>query len=83
MQSFEKMQDAVRVARQVLAGEIDPNLGCGLIAAIGEKIHHPTALMGFALISHEQYGHEGLGITAESCVPEILEACRELVAAQV
>lgn len=83
MQNFDTMQDAVRVARQVLAGEMDPNLGCGLIAAIGEKINFPSALLSFTLLGHEQYGHEGLGITAESCVPEILEACRELVAAQV
>ena len=30
MQSFQTMQDAVRVAKQVLAGEVAPNLGCGL-----------------------------------------------------
>ena len=83
MQNFETMQDAVRVAEQVLAGEIDPNLGCGLIAAIGEKNNHPSSLLGFTLLSHEQHGHEGSGITAESCIPEILEACREFLSAQV
>ena len=76
------MDDALRVARQVLAGEIDPNLGCGLIAGIGEKLRFPDALDTFLLLGHEQYGHEGLGITAESCVPDILEACRALLAAQ-
>lgn len=76
------MDDALRVARQVLAGEVDPNLGCGLIASIGEKLRLPDALGAFLLLGHEQYGHEGLGITAESCVPDILEACRELLAAQ-
>jgi hypothetical protein len=79
MQTFESMDDAVRVAREVLAGKMDPNLGCGLIA---EKINFPSSLSIFLLLGHEQYGHEDLGITAESCVPEILEACRELVAAQ-
>jgi hypothetical protein len=83
MQNFETMQDAVTVARQVLAGEIDPNLGCGLIAEIGEKNNHARPLLAFTLLSHEQHGHEGLGITPESCVPDILEACGELVAAQV
>ena len=65
MQNFETMQDAVTIARKVLAGEIDPNLGCGLIAAIGEKINHPSVLLALTLLSHEQYGHEGLGITPE------------------
>jgi len=83
MQNFETMHDAVRVARQVLSRDMDANLGCGLIAAIAEKINYPTVLLGFTLLSHEQYGHERLGTTAESCVPDILEACRELVAAQV
>ncbi|WP_166213190.1 hypothetical protein [Cognatiluteimonas telluris] len=82
MQTFESINDAVRVARQVLAGEIDPNLGCGLIAGIAEKINFPSSLSTFLLLGHEQYGHEDLGINAESCVPEIMEACRELVAAQ-
>lgn len=31
------MDDALRVTRQVLAGEIDPNLENGLIAGIGER----------------------------------------------
>jgi hypothetical protein len=82
MHEFESMNDAVRVARRVLAGKIDPNLGCGLIAGIGEKLGHPSELAVFMLLGHEQYGHEGLGITAESCVADILEACRELLAAQ-
>lgn len=59
------MEDAVRVAKQILAGEMEPNLGCGLIAAISEKINHPSAFLGFTLLAHEQYGHEGLGITSE------------------
>jgi hypothetical protein len=81
MQTFESMDDAIRVAQQVLAGEVDPNLGCGLIAGIADKINFPSTLSIFLLLGHEQYDHEGLGINAESCVPEILEACRELIAA--
>ena len=79
MQNFESMEDAVRVASEVLAGDMDPNLGCGLIAGIGRKLKYPSELAAFLLLDHEQYGHEGLGITAESCVPAILEACRELL----
>jgi len=82
MQTFESIDDAVALARQVLAGALDPNLGCGLIASIGEKANHPKELQAFILLSHEQYRHEALGITAESCVPDILGACRELVATQ-
>ncbi|MDR1888654.1 MAG: hypothetical protein LBQ81_04655 [Zoogloeaceae bacterium] len=82
MHNLESMNDAVRVAQQILAGKIDPNLGCGLIANIGEKLNYPSELAVFMLLGHEQYGHEGLGITAESCVPNILDACRELLAAQ-
>lgn len=76
------MDEAVRLARQILAGEVEPNLGCDLMAAIVKKNNYPTELLQFMALSHEQHGHEELGITAESCVPGILEACRELVAAQ-
>ena len=76
------MEDARRVATQILGGDVDPNLGCGLIAGIGEKLDYPNQLGMFLLLGHEQHGHEGLGITAESRVPAILAACRELLAAQ-
>jgi len=82
MESFESLQDAVRVATQVLAGEMDPNHGCGLIEGIAHKLGYPDELDTFSLLGHDQLGHESLGITAESCVPEILAACRELVARQ-
>jgi hypothetical protein len=38
--------------------------------------------MLFVLLAHEQYDHEHLGMTAESLRPEIIEACRELLAGQ-
>ncbi|MGO4551880.1 hypothetical protein AB4059_12340 [Lysobacter sp. 2RAF19] len=74
------MEDAVRIAGQILAGVMEPNLGCGLIAGIGQKLGLPPELDKFMVLDHEQHGHEGLGMTAESCVPQILEACRELTA---
>lgn len=80
MQNFESIEDAHRIASRILAGTIDPNLGCGLIAAIGEKLGCPETLAAFLLLGHEQYGHEQVGITAGSCVADILEACRELLA---
>jgi len=76
------MQDAVRVAGQVLAGSMDPYLGCGLIGGIGEKLNHMAILADFVHLAHLQEGHEHLGFTKESCLPEIMAACRELVAVQ-
>ena len=82
MESFETMRDACRVAREVLTGAIDPHLGCGLIGGIGEKLNHHPSLMEFIHIAHllEGPGHEGF--TKESLLPDIMVACRELVAAQ-
>jgi hypothetical protein len=79
MQSLETMADARVVATRVLAGDIDPNHGCNMIAAVGENLGLPKELGMFALLAHEQSGHESLGMTAESCVPDILAACRELL----
>lgn len=82
MHIFETMEDAVRVARDVVAGRMDPHLGCGLIGAIGEKLNHYLALMEFIHIAHllEGPGHEGF--TKELLLPDIMVACRELVAVQ-
>ena len=61
MQNFETMEDACRVAREVVAGTMEPSLGCGLIGGIGEKLNHHPALMEFIHIAHllEGSGHEG------------------------
>jgi hypothetical protein len=82
MQNFETMEDARRVAREVLARTMDPHLGCGLIGGIGEKLNHHPALMEFIHIAHllEGPGHEGF--TKESLLPDIMVACRELAAVQ-
>jgi hypothetical protein len=61
MQYYEAMAEAVRIANQVLAGELDPNHGCSMIAGIGEDLDYPEALSAFFLLSHEQYDHEHLG----------------------
>ena len=68
-----------KLAAAVLAGEIAPNLGCGLIAEVAERLNHPSALLDLVHLAHLQDGHEGLGFTAEGCVPEILQACTALV----
>ena len=82
MQDFECIEDAMRVAKQALSGEIDLNLACGLIAGISRKLNHPRELDMFMLLNHEQSGHEGLDINAESCISDIQSACRQLLAMQ-
>jgi hypothetical protein len=37
MQSLETIEDAVRVANEIISGKMEPHLGCNLIAAVGEK----------------------------------------------
>jgi hypothetical protein len=82
MRSFESMDDALHVAKEILHGHLDSNLGCGLIAEIARKLNFPSNLEKFVLLAHEQTEHEHVGITAESCVPVILIACRELLTAE-
>ncbi|MBL0125304.1 MAG: hypothetical protein IPP88_22390, partial [Betaproteobacteria bacterium] len=72
MNTFQSMNEAVRVAKQILAGEIGPNIGCDIIYRIGKALDYPSELGAFSLLGHEQYDHEHIGITAESCVPDIL-----------
>ena len=82
MKNFDTMKDARRVAREVLAGNMDPHLGCGLIGAIGEKLNHHTDLMEFIHIAHLLEGPGHAGFTKESLLPDIMAACRELAAVQ-
>lgn len=63
MKSYETMEDARRVASEVLAGAMDPYLGCGLIGAIGGKLNHHADLMEFVHLAHLQEGHEHVGFT--------------------
>ena len=75
----DDLSKARKLAAAVLAGQIEPNLGCGLIAEVAERLSHPNALLDFAHLAHLQDGHEGLGFTADGCIPEILHACNVLV----
>ena len=80
---FESMDDAVRIARDVLSGSVDPYLGCGLIASIETKLNNPPVLQIFGLLDHEISGHEHVGFTKTSLLPGILEACRVLTASNL
>ena len=83
MKSYETVEDACSVAVAVLAGSTHSNTGSALIASIAAKLSYPPVLESFVVIAHEQKGHETFGITAESCIDEIVDACRQLIAAQV
>jgi hypothetical protein len=69
---------AVEIARQIAAGEIDPNAGCAEIGRINDALIWPEELGALGMLAHEQTGHEHLGITAENCVPDILTEARKL-----
>lgn len=78
MEKNEAIDRAVVIARQILNGDIQPNLGCSMISRVCEENNWPKELQIFALLAHEQDGHEHIGITKERTIPAIIEACREL-----
>lgn len=80
MPNYNSVEDALLVAKDILTGKVDPNLGCGLIAEVSRQLGSPHFLQQFSLLAHEQGGHAALGISARACVPEIMAACRELIA---
>jgi hypothetical protein len=81
MSHYEAVTDALRVARDIEAGAVDPHLGCERIALISRRNGSPALLSVFELLAHEQSGHEHVGITAESTLPGITDACRALLEA--
>ena len=67
-------------ARAVLDGTREPQLGCGLVAGIAARIDYPDVLLEFVHLAHllDEPGHPRF--TAADCLPDILAACRALVA---
>ena len=59
------------IAQQILDDEIQPNLGCAKIGEINHHLDWPEELSDFGMISYEQTGHENIGITSESVIPEV------------
>ena len=59
--------------------EIQPNLGCAKIGEINHHLDWPEELSDFGMISDEQTGHENIGITSDSIIPEIISAAKELM----
>ena len=74
------LNEAITIAREILSGQIGPNEGCAKIGAINDELNWPDELTHFGALAHEQTGHEHLGITAESCIPEIIEEAKKLIA---
>ena len=84
MKDEEKLvlfQEAISLAKKILSGELQPNLGCRQIEGIYFALGWPSDLAAFSLLAHEQYGHESIGITADNCVPDILAECKKLIEA--
>ena len=75
----ELFAQAVEIARRIVAGEVAPNAGCAEIGRINDELIWPEGLGALGLLAHEQTGHEHLGMTAEKCVPDIMEEARKLV----
>ncbi len=73
------LQGCGEIARRIIAGRVNPNDACALLAEVSESLNGPDELWPFELLAHEQYGHEHLGITAESCAAEIIKECHRLV----
>jgi len=71
---------AREVAKLMLAGVMTPRHGCARIAEVSTAIGSPRELALFELLNHEQYGHERISITLESVTPEVINACKKLVA---
>jgi hypothetical protein len=71
---------AIEIAKSIIAGEINPNDGCAKLGDLNRDLDWPEELSVFGLLSHEQYDHENIGITAESCVSDIIDECKKLVA---
>jgi len=70
---------ALEVARGIMDGSINPNIGCSELGDICHVLDYPSNLTAFNLLAHEQHDHESIGITAESCVPDILKECENLL----
>ena len=74
---------AKMIAKDILNGSIPPNEGCAKIGDINHYLDWPDSLSTFGMLSHEQTGHENIGITKESVVPEIISAAKDLVSLKI
>ncbi|WP_156087823.1 hypothetical protein [Lysobacter sp. Root667] len=78
--SLPLIQGCAEIARRTIAGRVNPNDACTLLVEVNDSLNYPDELSAFSALAHEQYGHEYLGFTAESCAVEIIKECHRLVA---
>ena len=74
------LEEARLIARRVVAGLMDPNEACALIAEVCVRGDWPTELLAFSALAHEQDGHEALGFDRKNTAPLIVDACETLLA---
>ena len=70
---------AIEIAKDIVQGRKNANDGCSELGEINRELDWPEELAPFGLLAHEQYDHENIGITAEGCVPEIIDECKKLI----
>jgi len=75
----KEIDKAIQIAVKIIENKINPNIGCDEISEISRENDSPDELQIFELLSHEQYGHENIGITAENTQPQIVKECEILV----
>lgn len=77
--SLPMISGCAEIARRIIAGRVNPNDACTLFAEVSDSLNNPDELSAFLALSHEQYGHEYLGYTAESCAAEIVKESHRLI----
>jgi|GEM_PF-1829041 len=76
-----KLMMAKLIAKSIIEGRTDPNVGCTMIGEINHELDWPKELGVLGLLAHEQTGHENLGITAQNIRLAILEEAERLASA--
>ncbi len=69
------------ICRRVIAGRVNPNDACSLLAEVSASIRSPSTLSGFEHLAQLQYGHDSLGYNADSIASEIIEECKNVIVA--
>jgi hypothetical protein len=77
--SLSLLDGCVEIARRIIAGRVNPNDACALLAEVSQSLSSPDEIWVFEVLAHEQYGHEHLGMTAESSAADIVNECHRLV----
>jgi hypothetical protein len=78
--TFESLDDAYRVAAEVLSGHCSPTLGAGLIAAISKKLGFPAVLAELDHLSHLAEDADIIDWDTNDLVSDIRDECAVLVA---